>query len=64
MGNGMNKVCDKCGCTEFVLGNFCIDMGGFPFIDIVYYCKECGEITELTFGVSEKNDKYIKGKVE
>ena len=27
-------------------------------------CKECGEITELTFGVSDKNGKCIKGKVE
>lgn len=44
MGNGMNKVCDKCGCTEFVLGHFCIDIGGLPFVDNVYYCKECGEI--------------------
>lgn len=44
MGTCMNKVCDKCGCTEFVLGTFCIDIGGLPFIDSVYYCKECGEI--------------------
>lgn len=44
MGNGMNKICDKCGCTEFVLGMFSIDIGSLPFIDNVYYCKECGEI--------------------
>lgn len=44
--NKIIKVCDKCGCTEFVLGMFCIDIGGLPFIDNVYYCKECGEIWE------------------
>lgn len=44
MGTCMNKVCDKCNCTEFVLGTFCIDIGGLLFIDNVYYCKECGEI--------------------
>ena len=38
------KVCDKCGCTEFTLGNFCINIGGLPYIDSVYYCKECGEM--------------------
>ena len=44
MGNGMNKICDKCGCTEFVLDKFYIDIGNLPFIDDVYYCKECREI--------------------
>lgn len=40
------KVCDKCGCTEFVLSMSCIDIGGLPYIDPVYCCKECGEIWE------------------
>ena len=40
----MNKVCDKCGCTEFILGTLCINIGGLPYIDSVYYCKECGEM--------------------
>ena len=40
------RICDKCGSTNFESHYYVNHIGEPPFIDFVYFCRECGEIDE------------------
>ena len=40
------RICDKCGSTNFELHSYVNQIGKLPFLDVIHFCSECGEIHE------------------
>ena len=57
------RICDKCGSTNFELHPYVNHIGELPFLDYIFFCKECGE-EYWSYGGEEKHyaefpKKYI-----